>query len=481
MTSRTMSLLIVSLLATSSAFAQKAQPSQTGENRVDATTQEGPVVPAQPGADEGPLRYQTQELLFPEPLPLPDEYASIEKKEMQPSAAVTKDGLLRSATGLKDGAELVPGGLGDLTMMSIDPEHSHGDFDTQDFGGLSAVSCSQCFPYAMNVHLSIQWPDGNWSGASGALIDSRHVLTAGHCVYSHDNGGWARRIITTPGRDGSFAPYGTSEMETVMSWSAWTNNEDFEHDIAVIRLARPVGALTGWFGYGYTSSSSWFESPSWNLGSYPGSPYSQVDMYFQAGDFDTLPNSYEARRRTPGIPGQSGSAAYKFIGSGRYAYAVTSHNFWNWFHGTDLDSVRLTSNKFVHVNDFISARTHNTPDLLPLDVNAGGTYFPRGGYITGVNYLTHNYSKVGRSGTVNTRVYLSTNDNISSSDTLVQSHYFNWSFGSKSSVRVNASSVYVPTNLSPGWYYLGVIVQDSDAELGNNDSDGQDAVRVYIY
>ncbi len=479
MRSRNTLLLIAGLVLATPAFAQSSQKNtdRSDKSTVDAIPQPGKVQPARPG-EEGAKRYADEAILFPEPLPMPEEFASDEQKLVLPSDSITRDGDRAASTALRFGEEFLEGAVGDLTIGGEDHEHPPM---TANFGSLNYVSCPECFPNRMNVHLSIQWPNGNWSGASGALIDSRHVITAGHCVFSHDNGGWASRIIVTPGRDGGSAPYGTSEMETVMSWTGWTNNEDSEHDIALVRLARPVGALTGWFGYGYTSSSSWFESPWWYNNSYPGSPYSQVDMYQEAGDFDTLPNSYEARRRKAGIPGQSGSGSYKFIGSSRYVYAVTSHNFWNWFYGTDMDSVRLTSSKYGHVVDFINARTHNSPDLVPLDVNAGGTYFPRGGYVTGVNYLTHNYSSAGRNGNVPVKVYLSTNDNISQYDTLLQSHSFNWNFGSKSSVRVNVGSVYLPSNLTPGWYYLGVITQPSDAENSNNDTDGQDAVRIYVY
>ena len=46
-------------------------------------------------------------------------------------------------------------------------------------------------------------------------------------------------------------PYGRAYATQLHSWTNWTNNRDFDHDIGLIDLARPVGGITGWHGYGF--------------------------------------------------------------------------------------------------------------------------------------------------------------------------------------------------------------------------------------
>lgn len=355
-----------------------------------------------------------------------------------------------------------------------------------DFGNLSLVNDTDIWPWQVLVRLTQTFPSGATTSCSGTLIDAKHVLTAAHCIYtftaSRCTGGatscWASNVEAAPGYENGIEPFGTANSESLFTWTAWTSNRDYDYDMALIRLDRPVGALTGWFGYGYNNTDTFFTNSSnvFRSTGYPGSPFSDTQLqYTWSGFFDTV-QPHILYHNDLSYGGQSGSGTY--LNSALVVYGVLSHG-----HDSvpDTGHTRLTSSKYsdilYQIND---VGTPIGPDLIPLNVNLSPGLIVAGQQLTSMNYLLHNYALADWNSCVNVRVYLSTNDTISTSDELLQTHQFCGFIGSKDSWRVNLSMPPQIPYGRTGLYWIGVILEDGSVTNPANATSGRDAAVVAI-
>lgn len=114
---------------------------------------------------------------------------------------------------------------------------------------------------------------------SATVIGPYTVITAAHCVYSHENG-WANETVFYPGANGqgNFPYRGYRYRETTIL-SGYINNYEGYYgsvvpwDLAVINTWEAVGDNVGWIGYS-TNYGSDFRA--YNVG-YPGDkPYATM-------------------------------------------------------------------------------------------------------------------------------------------------------------------------------------------------------------
>ena len=249
-----------------------------------------------------------------------------------------------------------------------------GEGDYRNFNTLSLITNPEDHPWRMNVKLFMTFRTTTgvllYAECSGALIDPKHVITAGHCVYLHTAGpytinDWAESVTVIPAYENGAMPYGSAQGVQLHSWTGWTNNEDFDYDNGIIDLDRPVGALTSWFGYGFNTSCSFFTGNTFNNPGYPAeSPYDGEFMYYWFGTFDSCPlftDQLQFNSRSYG--GQSGSGAYYIDGPNRYIYAVLSNGTSTWTRDT-----KITSSRFTDIGAIMSEDTPSTYDLIPLTV-----------------------------------------------------------------------------------------------------------------
>jgi V8-like Glu-specific endopeptidase len=200
------------------------------------------------------------------------------------------------------------------------------------------------YPWRAITKLYMTFPNGKKFICSGVLIAPKYILSAGHCVYDADEGGWATLIEVIPGLDGTYKPYGSTYATTLRSYSGWTQDGNSDFDISLITLASPIGSTVGWFGYtSYPNPLNYMA----NIAGYPGDRDNGTRMYYHAGPiFDFAQYFVSYLIDTAG--GQSGSGVYHIEGNGdRYAFAAHTygHQDEQYNSGTRITPTR--SNDFT--------------------------------------------------------------------------------------------------------------------------------------
>ena len=228
------------------------------------------------------------------------------------------------------------------------------------------------FPWRTICKLYIETQDSSYYIGSGAIIDEFHVLTAGHCVYIHDGGGWAAEIIVVPGKDNDNEPYGRANATYLRSYTGWTVGEMIEHDWAVITLNRSIGQLTGWMGRQTEDSSSSVYTGSLGTAGYPGDLDFGESMYYDS-DVGDRATEYNHWFWMDSFGGQSGSPVWRYDGGARY---ILSINAYEYIGGTDANfGTRLNADKFDQLNAWLaednSSVPYDKPDLLDRGYSSG--------------------------------------------------------------------------------------------------------------
>ncbi len=211
------------------------------------------------------------------------------------------------------------------------------------------VNNTASFPWRAIVKLYSTYPNGNTYGCSGTMVNAKYVLTAGHCIYSAADGGWASRVQVIPGLNGTYQPYGATWGTMMRTYAAWTNNRSADHDFALVTLASPLGSSTGWLGLKvYSDLGGRFG----NLAGYPGDRDNSTGMYYHFGSMLSA-TAYRVFHQIDTFGGQSGSGIYHIeTGPQRYIFAVHT----NGNEGDNQNKgCRLDSGKFASIAAWIAS------------------------------------------------------------------------------------------------------------------------------
>jgi glutamyl endopeptidase len=163
--------------------------------------------------------------------------------------------------------------------------------------GRTPVNNTTQFPFRAVCRLIITASDNTrWYG-TGFLIAPRTVITAGHCVYLHEHGGWARSIEVIPALNNETRPYGSSVSRIFKSVSGWTKGKNRNQDYAAIILPNnsQPGNQTGTFGFS-AMKDEMLEAATLNMADYPIIQHTrQAYLRFQKRQFQQQRGAFEGQ------------------------------------------------------------------------------------------------------------------------------------------------------------------------------------------
>lgn len=354
------------------------------------------------------------------------------------------------------------------------PEVLGNPFDLMNFSDLNRIMNPEDLPWSPNCKIYFSRHGIRYT-ASGILIDPYHVLCAGHIVHEGNGGIWSSDVVVMPSYNDGISRYGNAKNINLYSWESWILHGNLKHNIGVIRLDRPIGALTEWFNCGWTDDMSFYQRAYFHNSAYPAeAPYNGQYMYYWSGTIDGLDYPLLMANRK-GFGGMDGSGAYWIDPTGlRYVVAILSY-----YNDDQTLFAAITENKLNDIQDLIDDFTPSKFDLISLKVTASPERVRAGNQLDSMSYIVYNHSTSTWIGTVGVDVYLSTNDFISTSDIFLDKHYFSYRLEPMEKVRVTVSTPpRIPWNLLRGNYWIGVILDISDNDMSNNVSHGQDAALI---
>ncbi len=402
------------------------------------------------------------------------EDAELECFECSRGDLLTYDSITGEVTRQK-----APAGVSDLMQLMTKGRQGvrvplDDEGAVKDFSALHSILDTTVGDYPKHVKIFSTYTNeyGHQIGTecSGTMIDPFHVLTAGHCVYKFEDpdgntiDDWAHTVRVVPAYDEGLEPFGRAYNTELHSYAGWTEDADWDWDIAVIDLDWPIGVLSGWRGFASSSICDWFTNGLWVHYGYPGedNPHDGESMWWQSGFYDGCETSgNEVWFDRDMFKGQSGGGAVK----NDILYAVRSNELWVGVDDWDVYDVRITNIMFSDISNWINDDVPGTPDLMPLTIDMPNP--PTLGEYFTFSFLLHNYSSVAASGSWPVDVYISFNDTIDAGDQLIGSVVISGTVGAMSTVE-KTIGFPIPCETPRHDGYLGIHVHAADANSAND-------------
>lgn len=360
---------------------------------------------------------------------------------------------------------------------------------TASVGNLTVIADASVWPYSPHARLQITYDElTNSTGiGSGTMIGPQHVLTTGRNLH-RDATGYADEIIVSPGYSDALspkAPFGTAKAVVLYSWDGWTNDHDDDHDLGVILLDRPVGALSGWKPIGYHNDNDFFKEGTWEILAYSNIQGGTRSLTVRTGQFDGTDYSWPGGWYGNEVwlsstflwPAEVGGAAMRNGG----IYAVYSNMFGEPFDPFRSHAVRLTSGKYTDVQGWLASDIPDLADLIPMDMRLASSQGVAGDPMPNSDVLIYNRGETEWTGSFEMRVYLSENDLIASAqDMLLGTQTSSYTIPPNGFRVVGFPTYFLPNALASGQYHVGVLLTAADAVTANNRTGSQDVAKLNI-
>lgn len=177
------------------------------------------------------------------------------------------------------------------------------------------------YPWRAICALRIRTQTGKDYVGTGWFISPRTLVTAGHCVYMEDEGGWAASIEVIPAMNGEQRPYGSCVAVHFSSVLGWVENRDRAYDYGAIILPEDCrfGETVGYFGFALRQDAQ-LQKSKLNLSGYPADKGAETQWFMasQSVMADKEVITYDIDT----MGGQSGSPVWVTENNKRYAVGI---------------------------------------------------------------------------------------------------------------------------------------------------------------
>ena len=110
------------------------------------------------------------------------------------------------------------------------------------------VNNTTVVPYRWVAYLQATWKDGSVTTGTAFMVGVNSAVTAAHNVYNSNKGGYAKKVLFWPGRNGNEKPYSGSHVKKIYVPNVYRAETQTAYDCAVLKTQNGLGKTTGYFG-----------------------------------------------------------------------------------------------------------------------------------------------------------------------------------------------------------------------------------------